>query len=98
MSDAYSPPEDPDGCQAVVVLSDGARLILADGTVCRVAVQNDETNDELVCVAPSEGLYGSADEGPRVEVTLPTDDEAAEHPAVREQLKELGLWDRGTER
>lgn len=87
----YESPQDPTGCDAVVVLSDGIRLILADGTVARVAVRNHEADRELACVAPSEGLYGFTDEGPRVEIGLPTDDDAANHSAVREALEKLGL-------
>jgi len=81
----------PTGCPAVVVLSDGARLILADGSVCRVSVRNHEAGRELACVAPSEGLYGFADEGPRVEIGLPTDEGAAHHPEVASAAEELGV-------
>jgi len=90
----HESPQDPRGCQAVIVLSDGARLILADGTVAGVNINNADTGEPYACVAPGEGVYADSDDN-RVRIGLPTDDEAAEHPAVREALEELGVHSGG---
>jgi len=87
----YESPERPTGNPAVVTLSDGPVLVLADGTVCRPRISEYPDGDELPCVAPGEGIYGFADEGPQVEFGLPTDDGIAEHPQVMESLRAFGM-------
>jgi len=92
----HESPQDPRGCQAVAVLSDGARLLLADGTVAGVNINNADTGEPYACVAPGEGVYADSN-GNRVRIGLPTDDEAAEHPAVRDALEELGVHSDGSD-
>lgn len=93
MSD-YESPRRPEGCRAVIVLSDGARVILGDGTVSRLVLR-DEDGEEIPCVAPSEGIYGDPAGGGRFRIDIETDDEAAAHPEVRDTLEDLGFWDGG---
>lgn len=90
-ADGYESPQRPGGNPAVVVLSDGARLILADGTVCRIEVRDHKSGDRVPCINASEGVYGYNGDGTRVEVSLPTDDEATDHPLVRAALGKLGF-------
>ena len=92
----HESPQDLRGCQAVVALSDGARLVLADGTVARVTINSADTGEPYTCVAPGEGVYADSD-GNRVQIGLPTDDEAAKHPAVREALEKHGVHSDGND-
>jgi hypothetical protein len=87
---------DPEGCRAVVPLSDGLRLILADGTVAHLTVTTDD-GDELIEVTQTPeggGVFGGIDHEPRVEVDIITDHEAVDHPRIREALEDLEFWDR----
>jgi len=90
MTDDAATEPDPAGCPAVVILSDGARLILADGTVARIEIR-DRDGAKLPCVSPSNGVYRWADDGTRVEVALPTDSDARNHPRVAEALTQLDV-------
>lgn len=91
----YESPQHPEGCPAVVPLSDGVRLILGDGSVVRIAIEDAETRESFTEVVPAtagESIFSDMEEdGARLSVGLPTDDEAAQHPAVRESLRTLGF-------
>lgn len=98
--DSYSqPPLEPGGCRAVVPLSDGTRLLLADGSVVRVRLEEAETGAELPATATGGGrtVYGwpGDDHASSVTLDLIRDDEAAQHEMVRESLEALGFWDDG---
>ncbi|AHG00906.1 hypothetical protein HALLA_12030 [Halostagnicola larsenii XH-48] len=93
-SDDYTNPHDPEGCRAVIPLSDGIRIILADGTVAHLQVTTDD-GDELTEITghPSGGgVFGGIDHDTRVEIGIISDHEAAQHPMVQEALEDLGFW------
>lgn len=89
-------PSNPHGCQAVIPLSDGIRLILGDGTVANLEVTTDD-GDELLEVTQhvDAGVFGGIDHETRVEVGIIDDPDAVSHPRISDALEDLGFTTSG---
>lgn len=76
----------------VVWLSDGPRLVLADGSVVALSVIDDD-GDELNFVAGDQGraVFGEAVDDVHTAIAYVDDPEAEEHDAVQEVLDEYGF-------
>lgn len=72
----------------VVWLSDGPRLVLADGSVVRPLVSDADSGEELHFVAGDQGsaVFGEAVDEAEVGIAFVDDPEVEDHDAIQEVL------------
>jgi len=81
---------------AIVTLSDGPRLILADGSVVRPIVTDLDDGHELAFIGMDQGasMYGDAlGVNETASIAFVDDPDAAQHDFIEKQCDELGVKD-----
>ena len=78
----------------IISLSDGPRLILADGSVVRPVVKDLDDNHELAYICHSQGaaMYGDGlGVNETASIAFVDDPEAAEHQMIKQERQKLGV-------